>query len=330
MDSTFVVSFPGLGIHDITIHRVAFSLFGINVYWYGILIASAVIAGLLMAYRAAPKYGVKPDTVLDTMIAIVPLMIVFARLYYVVFAWDEFKDHPLNILNLRTGGLAFYGGVIGGALAIFLVSRIRHVSIVRLMDLLVVYVPLGQGIGRWGNFFNQEAFGTNTSLPWGMISDGTAAYLARTGTGNPDLPVHPTFLYEFIANMILFAILLVVRRRSRRPFITTASYLLGYGIVRFFVENLRTDSLYVGHTDIRASVVLSAVIAVGSLIAIIVIRSRPIGYYDRKAPEAGVPAGVHDAESQADAEQTPAQKPDADKTPGESPDGQKGKGPGEG
>ncbi|MHB8962320.1 MAG: prolipoprotein diacylglyceryl transferase [Saccharofermentanales bacterium] len=273
---TFNVSFPGLGIHDITINRVAFSLFGIEVYWYGLLIATAVIAGLLMAYRAAPKFGVKPDTVLDTMIALVPMMIIFARLYYVVFSWDEFKDNPVNILNLRTGGLAYYGGVIGGILAMLLISRIRHVKISRLMDLMVVYVPLGQGIGRWGNFFNQEAFGSNTTLPWGMISNGTSEYLSRTGTGDPLLPVHPTFLYEFIANMIIFAILIYVRKRSSRPFVTTLTYLLSYGLVRFFVESIRTDSLYVGNTSIRVSMILSAVIFGASLIALLIIKSRPV------------------------------------------------------
>ncbi|MHB1453170.1 MAG: prolipoprotein diacylglyceryl transferase [Saccharofermentanales bacterium] len=287
MSNTFIVSFPGLGINDLTINRVAFTLFGIQVYWYGLLIASAVIAGLLMAYKAAPRYGVHPDIVLDTMIALVPMMIIFARLYYVVFSWDEFKNNPVSILNLRTGGLAFYGGVIGGILAILLISRIRHIRVHRIMDLMVVYVPLGQAMGRWGNFFNQEAFGTNTDLPWGMISNGTSDYLSRTGTGDPAIPVHPTFLYEFIANMIIFVILIFVRKKSKRPFITTATYLMLYALVRFFVESIRTDSLYIGNTTIRVSMALSAVIFVGMLIAIIIIKSRPVKADTLQAPDTG-------------------------------------------
>lgn len=289
MINTFIVSFPGLGINDLTINRVAFTLFGIPVYWYGLLIAAAVVAGLLMAYRAAPRYGLHPDIVLDTMIALVPMMIIFARLYYVAFSWDEFKDNPGSIINLRTGGLAFYGGVIGGILAILLVSRIRHVRIHQIMDLMAVYVPLGQALGRWGNFFNQEAFGTNTDLPWGMISNGTSDYLSRTGIGNPDLPVHPTFLYEFIANMIIFVILIFVRRKSKRPFVTTATYLMSYGLVRFFTESIRTDSLYIGNSTIRVSMVLSAALFLGALIVIIIIKSRPIRYDRLQTSDTGIP-----------------------------------------
>ncbi len=276
MDTTFDVSFTGLCINDLTINRVAFTVFGVEVYWYGLLIASAVILSLLLSYRAAPKYGIKPDHVLDTMIGIVPMMIIFARLYYVIFEWDEFRDKPLSIFNLRTGGLGFYGGVIGGIIAVLIVTKIRRFSLSRMMDLLVVYIPLGQGIGRWGNFFNQEAFGYNTDLPWGMYSDGTYSYLLRAGIGDPSLPVHPTFLYEFLANMVIFAILVFVRRKSVRPYVTTAWYMLLYGLVRFFVESLRTDSLYILNTGLRASMVLSAVMVIGAATYIIIMQTRPV------------------------------------------------------
>ena len=276
MDEIFHVSFPGLGIESITISRVAFRLFGVDVYWYGILIALAVILGLLLAYRSAPRFGIKSDTILDTVIAVVPLMIVFARLYYVVFAQDEFKGNWLSIFNLRTGGLGFYGGVIGGIFAVILVSRIRHVPVSRMMDLLVVYLPLGQAIGRWGNFFNQEAFGSNTTLPWGMISEGTTRYLTEIGGFDPSMPVHPTFLYEFIGNMLIFALLYYVHAKSRRPFETLCVYLISYGFIRFFVENLRTDSLYIGNTDIRISVVMSGAMVICGGAAWILIRRKPI------------------------------------------------------
>lgn len=275
MDEIFHVSFPGLGIESLPISRVAFRLFGLGVYWYGVIISLAVVLCLILAYRSAARYGVKPDHVVDIIIAVVPLMIVFARLYYVVFALDEFRGDWIRIFNLRDGGLAFYGGIIGGILAILLVARIRHIRISRMIDLLVVYVPLGQGIGRWGNFFNQEAFGTNTTLPWGMISEGTTAYLERIGGYDPSMPVHPTFFYEFAANMVIFVLLLFVRKKSKRPFETMAVYLLCYGFVRFFVESIRTDALYVGNTDIRISMVVSGAMCVLSAIWLIIIRRKP-------------------------------------------------------
>jgi len=276
MDEIFHVGFPGLGIDSITVNRVAFRLFGMDVYWYGILISFAVVLGLFLAYRNAARFGVKPDYVLDTVIAVVPLMIVFARLYYVVFALDEFQGNWLNIFNLRTGGLGFYGGVIGGILAVVLVSKFRRVPLARMIDLLVVYLPLGQAIGRWGNFFNQEAFGSNTSLPWGMISEGTTKYLAAVGGFDPSMPVHPTFLYEFIANMLIFVLLCIVRAKSKRPYETISVYLIAYGFVRFFVESVRTDSLYIGNTGIRISMVLSGMMVIGGMIALILIRRKPV------------------------------------------------------
>lgn len=276
MDTKFTVSFPGLGINEFVIDRVAFAPFGVEVYWYGLLIAFAVILSLLLAYRSAPRFGVKPDYVLDTIIAIVPAMIIFARIYYVIFQLDEFKGRPWSIFNLRTGGLGFYGGVIGGLLAIIIIARIRKTPLHRMVDLLVVYVPLGQGIGRWGNFFNQEAFGYNTTLPWGMYSDGTHAYLAHTGIGDPNLPVHPTFLYEFLANMLIFVVLIFIRKKSKRPYTTTAAYFALYGLVRFFVESLRTDSLYIPGTGLRVSMVLSAVMVITGVLFIVITSRKPI------------------------------------------------------
>jgi phosphatidylglycerol:prolipoprotein diacylglycerol transferase len=276
MDGIFHVSFPGLGIDQVTIDRVAVDLFGFEIYWYGIIIAFAILLCLFLVNRSAKRYGVLPDYVLDTILAIIPLMLVFARIYYVAFSWDEFKGNWLGIFNPRTGGLAFYGGVIGGAVAIVLVSKIRRVPLSRMMDLLVVYLPLGQAIGRWGNFFNQEAFGTNTTLPWGMISEGTTKYLKEIGGFDPLAPVHPTFLYEFLANLLIFALLLWVRKKSKRPFETTVVYFIAYGSVRFFTESIRTDSLYIGSTGIRISMVLSAAMFLIALVLFILIRRKPV------------------------------------------------------
>lgn len=287
MKPDFVVSFPGLGINDLFVSRVVFTIFGLPVYWYGLLIAVAIILGMLLAMREAKKFSLSSDDVMDTFIALIPLMIVFARLYYVIFSWKDYASDWTLIFDTRRGGLAFYGGVIGGALGIILVTRLKKIKVSRLLDFLVVYVPLGQAIGRWGNFFNQEAFGNNTTLPWGMISKsasgtsaGTFEYLSwlLKQDRNLDLvaanPVHPTFLYEFIANIIIFIVLYRLRKTSKTPFKTTLWYLMLYGFVRFFVEGIRTDPLMLGSTSIRISQWLSALMVIASAIVLILLSRR--------------------------------------------------------
>jgi len=290
--ATYNVSFPGLGIGNLAVDRVAFRIFGLEVFWYGILISLAVLACVLLAMRDSRKFGLVPDDILDTVIAIVPLMIVFARLYYVIFEWDMFKGNLLSIFSVRSGGLAFYGGVLGGALAVILVSRIKKIRLTSMIDFLVVYIPLGQAIGRWGNFFNQEAFGVNTTLPWGMYSNGTEAYLRTLSLPgvivDPTAPVHPTFLYEFLANMLIFFLLLRIRKQSKTPLEPMFWYFLLYGFVRFFVESIRTDPLFIGQTNLRASMVLSAAMVIVSLVILAVMRSRRLSreYAEALAGEA--------------------------------------------
>lgn len=265
------VSFPGLGIENLPVNRVAFSLFGIPVYWYGLLIAVAIILSLFLSSSQADKFGLKSDDILDVYIYLIPMMIVFARLYYVAFEWDYYRADLRRIFNTREGGLAFYGGVIGGALAIILVAKFKKIKIADLLDFIIVYVPLAQAIGRWGNFFNQEAFGTNTTWPWGMISSQTTAYLTHIPGTDPFAPVHPTFLYEFIGNLVIFFILLKIRSNRRFSFQVLLSYLLGYGVLRFFVEGIRTDALFIGETTLRISQLLSAAMVAVSLILLVVL-----------------------------------------------------------
>ena len=256
----YIVSFPGLGIHELHIQREAVQVFGLSIYWYGIVIALGVLLGMYLALRHSRRYGFCQDDVLDCLIAAIPLAVICARIYYVIFSWDQYRNNLWSIFDTRSGGMAFYGGVIGAILGVCLVSRIKGISSLRCMDYLIVYIPLGQAIGRWGNFFNQEAFGTNTSLPWGMYSNGTRRYLASLNQPglNPDLPVHPTFLYEFIGNLLIFAILLLIRRRQERRGVCLAWYLVLYGLLRFFVESIRTDALYIGHSRVPVSMLLSA------------------------------------------------------------------------
>lgn len=278
---TYHVSFPGLGIYDLPINPIAFSfnIFGkqIDIFWYGIIIALAFALCISLSLRHARQFGFRPEQLSDIYLAIIPSAIVGARLYYVAFAWHEFKDNPLLIFNTRIGGLAFYGGVIGAVLAIALMCKIKRIKVFNFLDFASVYLPLGQAIGRWGNFFNQEAFGVNTNLPWGMHSEGTAAYLSTLPqvVGNrPDLPVHPTFFYEFVANLMIFAILLIIRRRDFKLGTNVMVYLLLYGITRFFVEGLRTDPLLIGNTTIRVSQFLSLIMILGAIIGLLIIKLR--------------------------------------------------------
>lgn len=222
---------------------------------------------MILAFRDSQKFDLSADDVVDIMLLVVPLMIIFARLYYVAFQWDYYRDNLSRIFDTRDGGLAFYGGVIGGVIGLFIFSKWKKKKVGDILDFCAVYVPLGQAIGRWGNFFNQEAFGTNTKLPWGMISNGTADYfLQHPQLGqDPTTPVHPTFFYEFIANIVIFFILLKVRKESKIRFETFSWYIVLYGAVRFFVESIRTDSLYIGHTNLRVSMLISALMVLGGL-----------------------------------------------------------------
>lgn len=277
--SEFHVSFPGLGIDSLTVDRIAFSInFGgreIDIYWYGIIIAVAFLIGIILATKQAPQFGIKSDDVIDTLLWIIVAAFIGARLYYVIFSWDQFSDDILKIFHMRDGGLAFYGGLIGGIIAVVISSKIKKINVIHLIDFLVVYVPLGQAIGRWGNFINQEAFGRNTDLPWGMFSEQTYKYLSQFGNEYAPLsPVHPTFLYESIANLIIFAILYKVRAKSKKTGKTLAWYLILYGIVRFIVEGLRTDSLYIANTSIRASQALSFVFVIIGVIILILAKKK--------------------------------------------------------
>ena len=251
------VQFPGLGL-KFDIDPVAFRIGNFEVYWYGILIAAALVLCIALAIKQAKKYNFPDTLIYDTMLVTIPCAIIGARAYYVIFNWSIYKDNLKSIFDTRAGGLAVYGGIILSLVGLLLMCKIRKIPFTSLADYCIVYLPLGQAIGRWGNFFNQEAFGTTTTAPWGMWSRSVQSYLSRFC---PELvalsPVHPTFLYESIADIIIFVILLQVRKKSTRSFETTSAYFVLYGAVRFFIEGLRTDSLYIADTGIRASQALS-------------------------------------------------------------------------
>ena len=257
------VSFPGLGIKDLPIDRVAFTIGSFPIYWYSICIITAFIACVGMAMLQAKKHSMTSEDVIDYAIVCIPSAMIGARLYYVAFKWSDFSSDWKSIFDVRNGGLAVLGGVLFALIAGVIMTKIKKQNLAVVFDFLIVYIPLGQAIGRWGNFFNQEAFGTNTNLPWGMISPETSAYLRmQLPALDANAPVHPTFLYESIATLLIFFILLVVRKRIKLPFATVAMYFILYGTARFFIEGLRTDSLYIGNTGLRTSQVLSAVLVV--------------------------------------------------------------------
>jgi phosphatidylglycerol:prolipoprotein diacylglycerol transferase len=242
------IEFPGLGL-KFNIDRVAFEVFGLEIYWYGILIALGFILAVLLAMKHCRDFGIDQDTLLDAVLYATPVAIIFSRLYYVVFNWADFKDNPIDIINTRKGGLAIYGAVIGAILVGYVYTRIKKVNFLNLIDFCLVYFPLAQGIGRWGNFINQEAYGTHTNLPWGM--DGSEIVNG---------PVHPTFLYESLWNMVAFFVLLWYRKRKKLDGEVLSLYLILYGVGRAWIELLRTDSLMIG--NLKVNLLLSVVLVI--------------------------------------------------------------------
>ena len=280
-----ILRFPGLG-WEIPISRVAVSIGSLEIYWYGVIIAVGFGLGLWVYLSHNRSCGIHPDEGLDIILWSMLGAIVGARAYYVAFQWDHYKDNLKEIFNLRGGGLAIYGGIIGALIVAFIVCRSKKLPMLPVADAAFPCVMLGQAIGRWGNFFNMEAFGTNTTLPWGMTSDTISNYLSRHQAAllaqgvvvDPAMPVHPTFLYESLWNLIGVAVLLLwlFPRRSYDGQITLG-YTAWYGLGRFFVEGLRTDSLMWG--SVRVSQALGGVlfiVAAGLMLAIFLWSRKPM------------------------------------------------------
>ncbi len=232
-----------------------FEIFGITIYYYAIMIVSGMVAGAIVAAILCKRRGIKPDIVLNMLIAIIPLCIIGARLYYVLFKLEDF--HSLkDVLDIRSGGLAIYGGIMGGALGVFIVSRLSKVKFWALADVAAPALLFGQALGRWGNYFNQEAHGgvvTNEKffgLPWSVNIDGTY-YQA-------------TFFYEFAWCLLGFALLFTFAwfYRKKTNGAVFAGYLVFYGIGRTVIEGFRTDSLYLWNTGIRVSQALSILMVI--------------------------------------------------------------------
>ena len=294
------VQFPALG-WEFTINRVALSIGGFNIYWYGVIIASGMLLALLFAFRMAADFGIDSDRLVDVVAVGTVMAIVCARIYYVAMAPFEYQS-IWEMLDIRQGGIAIYGAVIGAFVFGGLAARWRKVPLLPLFDLASMGFLIGQGIGRWGNFVNQEAFGTNTTLPWGMYSEGTEAYLKSMqvtlkagATVDPALPVHPTFLYESIWCLVGFAMLAALIKRRKFNGQIFLSYAAWYGLGRSWIEGLRTDSLLIGGTGLRASQLFAIVTVLVSLVLL------GIGLYRARGRQLRVTLAVADLKKQEQA-----------------------------
>ena len=266
------VRFPNLNL-EFQIDRVAFSVGDFNIYWYGLLIAVGVMFVMGTAFYLAKKIGINSDNLVDVIMFTAVGAVVGARVYYVAFAPFKYTSF-IDMINIRDGGLAIYGAVIGGLLLGIEGCKLKKIRVRDYLDIVGSSILIGQCIGRWGNFANQEAFGTNTNGLFGMISEGTVSYLTRVQgslaaqgiTVDPNMPVHPTFLYESVWCLIGFILLLWYFNRRKFAGEMMCLYAIWYGFGRFFIEALRTDSL-----EIFAGLRTSQLVALLSVVAGIAI-----------------------------------------------------------
>ena len=277
------INFPHLGIY---LERVGknISVFGFEIAFYGITIAAAMLAGLWLAMRMAKKTGQNPDDYFNLGLIAIVSALIGARAYYVIFAWEHYRDNLLEIFNLRQGGLAIYGGVIGGAIATFVFAKVKKLKFWQLADTASLGLVLGQIIGRWGNFFNREAFGEYTNGLFAMQLPLNAVYSwdvtpkmlehLQTIEGVQYIQVHPTFLYESLWNLILLILLLLYTKHKKFHGEVFFLYLLGYSLGRAWIEGMRTDQLWIPGTEIPVSQVLAVTLVIISSVCIVVKRRK--------------------------------------------------------
>jgi len=275
-----VITFPNLGI-EVNPSRVAFTAFGKEVYWYGIIIAVGFILAVLYGMKRAKTVGLVDDDILDMLFAAVPSAIVCARLYYCIFYWELYADNPISMLYIWEGGLAIYGGVIGAVIALIVVCKCKKLPVGPMLDVGGLGLLIGQTIGRWGNFINREAYGSLTDgfLKMGLTdAAGQIAYY------------HPTFLYESLWNLIGFIALHFYLKRRKFDGEVFALYVAWYGLGRAWIEGLRTDSLYLFSTGIRVSQLVAAAscVAAAAFVIYVHVTSKPQPedlFVNRKAAE---------------------------------------------
>jgi phosphatidylglycerol:prolipoprotein diacylglycerol transferase len=260
------IRFPNLG-WEFNL-PTGFHIGSFEIRFYGLIIALGLLAGAMLAYHEAKRTGQKVDDYIDyTFFAVIGALLC-ARIYYVAFEWDYYSQHPKEIIDIRGGGIAIYGAVIGGAIALLIFSKVKKLKFFKMADTIIPGLLIGQIIGRWGNFFNREAFGgfTDNLLAMQLPLKDVAADTVNSSMmvmvdGVQYVQVHPTFLYESVLNLIVLALILVFRDKKKFYGETLCRYFIGYGIVRFFVEGLRTDQLQFGN-GLAVSQILSIVLVV--------------------------------------------------------------------
>jgi len=225
------------------IDPVAFEIFGMGIRWYGIFMATAILLGTLLFIKEGRKHGISDDDMTDLALYCIPTGVIGARVYYVLFNWSYYQGDFMQMINIRGGGMAIHGAVIGGLLAGYIFCKKRKLVFWQMTDIAAPSIILGQAIGRWGNYTNQEAHGGPTDLPWGIIVDG--------------IKVHPTFLYESIWNVLVFTFLIMYRGKKKFHGELIALYFVLYSVGRFFIEGMRTDSLMLG--PLRMAQVISLI-----------------------------------------------------------------------
>lgn len=294
------VSFPGLGL-EFELNRVAFSIGGFNVYWYGLLIGIGFMLAGTYALFNARKVGVDSDRLIDVVMVGLVCGVIGARLYYVIFDWETFQGDPSKIFDIRQGGLAIYGGILAGMAGGIIMAKIRKVRVRPAMDLAAAGFLIGQGIGRWGNFVNVEAFGSNTNSILGMTGPKVVGYLTQVKNSgaawaqsiDPHMPVHPTFLYESVWCLTGFLIIaLWLMRRRKYDGQVFLFYTAWYGLGRFFIEGLRTDSLMWGPVRVSQALALVAFVTATALLIW-------LGQKKKKLGEDFLPLYINTPEGQA-------------------------------
>ena len=277
------IYFPHLGIHLEHVGK-NFSIFGSTIAYYGVVIVIGMLIAMALIMYTAKRFGENPDNYYDVSLMAILIGIVGARAYYVFFAWDMYKDDILQIFNIRNGGLAIYGGIIFGALTVFVYSRVKKKSFLHMADILILGVVFGQIMGRWGNFFNREAFGEYTDglfamqLPVSAVRQNEITQTmwehAVTINGVEFIQVSPTFLYDSLWNLGLLLILLFLIGRKRFDGQVFLTYVMGYGLGRVWIEGLRTDQLLVPGTTLPVSQLLSGTMVVAAVIGLLIQNHR--------------------------------------------------------
>lgn len=275
------ISFPNLGIYLDHVGK-SISVFGFEIAYYGIIIGLAILIGFLIATSEAKRTRQNPEDYLDMGIIGVIAGIAGARIFYVVFSWDMYKDNLLDIFNLREGGLAIYGGVIAAVIAVFIMARVKRLSPFQILDTVAMAILNGQMLGRWGNFFNREAFGEYTDslfamrLPLDAVRSGDVTELMREHMERIDgvsyIQVHPTFLYESLWCCALLIILVLYRKHKKYEGELFLMYIFGYGLGRVWIEGLRTDQLLIPGIGLPVSQVIAGCVVIFAGAALLYLR----------------------------------------------------------